>query len=531
MGTGKTRPLIETAEHLFKRGKIEALVVLSPNGVQRNWVLNEIPKWCTIKHRAAWWSSSPNRRQAEAITKVTVRPYDGLRIITANYESCILPKFKVYIKKFLLSFPSLLTLDESTRIKSPAAKRTKFIVNLRHQAKYRRIMSGFATPNSPFDIYKQFEFLDPSILGYSSYFAFKAHFAEIEDNKFLLEAIQKRNMKHLPFTEMTMPNSWPIKLPDGFTINPTSSGIVSIPSHLVRDAEKFGLKIKVSGRAPQLVKKHPVTGQPIYRNLDELYELIAPHSMRVLKKDCLDIPDKVYGKLIVELTPKQRRAYDSVVNDLIAEFEEGDITTALAITKMLRLQQIAGGFWRMDESRESKPIDGCFPKMDAIIDNMEDVKGKVCIWTHFQHENRMIADTIREGYGDKSVVQYYGDVNNRMKQVAVDTFQNIVRDKKGNIVDEKDVGVRFFVGEPHSGGIGIDLTLAELVYYYSNGFNLEDRLQSEDRHHRATTKHVVKYNDVEVIDTIDSHLIEALRAKKNIGHEILGDELMSWLNV
>jgi len=531
MGTGKTRIIIETAAHLFTKGKIEALVILAPNGVQRNWVLNEIPKWCTVKYRAAWWASNPNRRQADAILKLTARPFDGLRILTANYESCILPKFKLYIKKFLISFPNMLTLDESTRIKTPAAKRTKFIVGLRKNANYRRIMSGFVTPNSPFDIYKQFEFLDPTILGYSSYFAFKAHYAEIEDNKFLLEAIQKRNMKRLPFTEMVMTSKNQIKLSSGHIIHPNQSGIVSVPSYLVHEAEKFGLKVKVSGRVPQLVKKSPVTGQPMYRNLDELYDLIAPHSIRVMKKDCLDIPDKVYGKLIVELTPKQRRIYDTVANELIAEFEEGEMTTALAITKMLRLQQIAGGFWKLDEDRESSPIDGKFPKMDAIIDNLEDTKGKVCIWTHFQHENRMIADTLREGYGEKAVVQYYGGVSNNNKQIAVDSFQNIVRDKKGNVVDTCESGVRFFVGEPHSGGIGIDLTLAEFAYYYSNGFNLEDRIQSEDRHHRATTRHVVKYNDVEALDTIDSKLIDALRAKKDVGHTILGDGIVNWLGV
>ena len=531
MGTGKTRPIIETAEYLFKKGEIEALVIMAPNGVQRNWVLNEIPKWCNIKNRAAVWSSAPNKKQAQDIASLTARPYDGLRILAVNYEACIIPKFKLYIKKFLLSFPSMLTLDESTRVKSPQSKRTKFIVGLRKHAPYRRIMSGLVTPNTPFDMYKQFEFLDPAILGFGSYFAFKAHFAEIEDNKYLLEAIQKKNMRRYSYTEMTLPAiSHSIRLSTGYLISPTASGIVSIPTPQVQEAERFGLRVKVSGRIPQMVKKHPITGEPIYRNLDELYKLITPHSFRVLKSECLDIPAKVYSRLLVDLTPKQRKVYDAVVNELIAEFDEGELTSQLAIVKMARLHQVSGGFWRLDEERDIKPIDNQFPKIEAIMESIEDVSGKVAIWTHYQHENILIAGALREVYGDRSVVQYYGGTgSNAKRQLAVDQFQDVVRDKKGSIIGEVDSGVRFFVGEPHSGGIGIELTKAETVYYYSNSFSLEDRLQSEDRHHRALTRHVVTYVDVEATNTIDGKIINALLAKRNIANEVMGDGIINWL--
>ena len=480
MGTGKTRPAIETATHLHKQGKIEAMVVLAPNGVQRNWVLNEIPKWCTTPNRACWWTSKPNKKQLKALTELVARPYSGLRILTVNYESCNLLPFKNYLKKFLRSFPSLLVLDESTRIKTPAAKRTKFIVSLRNYAPYRRIMSGFVAPNSPFDLYKQFEFLDPTILGFSSFFAFKAHFAEIEDNQFLLKAIKDKN-----------------KARGG------------------------------SARTPQMVKKDPITNLPIYQNLDELYKLIAPHSFRAVKSDCLDLPEKVYKQLPIELTDKQQRIYNMVRDELIAEFDEGEMTTALAIVKLTRLQQITGGFWKLDETRDVVPIDGQYPKLEAIMESIESATGKVAIWTHYTHENELIADALREAYGHLSVVQYYGKVNNKAKQQAVDSFQGFKRCDNGTI--EYIDGARFFVGEPHSGGIGIELTKAESVYYYSNSFNLEDRLQSEDRHHRAGTRHTVTYTDVEACDTTDRIIISALRSKKEIAHVIMGDKVNSWL--
>jgi SNF2 family DNA or RNA helicase len=532
MGTGKTRPIIETAEHLFEKGEIEALVVLSPNGVQRNWVLNEIPKWCRTKYRAAWWTSNPNRKQADAITKLTARPFNGLRILTANYESCNILSFKNYVKKFMRSFKNMAVLDESTRIKNPQAKRTKFIVDLRKFAQYRRIMSGFVTPQSPFDVYKQFEFLDPAILGFSSVYTFKAHFAEIEDNKFLLAAIQKRSQRSKPFTNMITPMVFEkFKMSNGMIVSPNGTGTITVPTYLMQEAEQHGFKMMPNPRQPQLVKKHPTTKEPLYRNLDELNELIAPHSFRVMKKDCLDLPEKIYGRLPVELTDRQRSVYDQVANDFIAEFEGGEVTTAMAIVRLIRLQQITGGFIQLDDERDIRPIDGKFPKVEALMESIEDNTGKVAVWTHYQHENVLIADYLREAYGDKSVVQYFGGVSNNNKQIAVDRFQNIIRDKNGNKIseNEEESGARFFVGEPHSGGIGIELTLAEDAYYHSNSHNLEDRLQSEDRHHRSGTRHPVNYRDIEAINSIDQLIIEALRAKKDVAHVIMGDGLVNWI--
>lgn len=491
MGTGKTRPIIETATHLHRKRKIEALVVLAPNGVQRNWVLNELPKWCDTEYRATWWTSNPNKKQQAALDSVVGRPFDGIRVIAANYESCNSLKFKVFLRKFLKSFPSLMVLDESTRIKTPQSKRTKYIIGARQLPKYRRIMSGLVTPNSPFDIYKQFEFLNPDILGYGSFYAFKAHFAVIEDNEYKLKAIQRRNKERQEAA-----------LAEGSTKH-------------------------YSTRAPQLVKIDEDTGQPMYRNLEELAELIAPYSYRVLKSECLDLPEKVYQRLSVELTPKQRRAYNEVAEELIAEFEEGSITTALAIVRMGRLAQITGGYWCLDDETV-RPIDGKFPKLEAILETIEDIQGKSAIWTHYTHENELIVEALSDIYGGKSVVQYYGKTNNNNKQIAVDRFSNIVRDTKGK-PHFKDTGANFWVGEPHSGGIGLELITAEAAFYYSNSFNLEDRLQSEDRHHRSGLRHVVTYFDAEAEDTIDQKIINSLRNKLNISTIINRDSPRSWI--
>jgi SNF2 family DNA or RNA helicase len=491
MGTGKTRPVIETADHLHKKRKIEALVVLAPNGVQRNWILNEIPKWCESDHRAIWWQSNPNKKQQMELADLVARPYSGLRIIAANYESCNTLKFKVFLRKFLKSFPSMMVLDESTRIKTPGSKRTKFVLSLRNIPKYRRIMSGLVTPNSPFDLYKQFEFLSADILGFSSFFAFKAHFAEIEDNKFILNAIKDRNANRAEL------------------------------------AKSEGSTKTYSNRAPQLVRKDAITGLPMYRNLDQLAELIAPYSYRALKSECLDLPSKVYQRLVVELTPKQRSTYNLVRDEFLAEFDEGTITTLIKIVKLAKLQMITGGFWRLDDEKV-KQIDGKFPKLDALIDALEDSQGKGACWTHYQHENELITEALSDIYGGKAVVQYYGKTSNAAKQVAIDRFSNIARDTKGK-PHFKDTGARFWVGEPHSGGIGIELILAENVFYYSNSFSLEDRMQSEDRHHRSGTCHTVNYFDLEADNSADQKIISSLRNKLDISTIINRDNPRDWI--
>lgn len=477
MGSGKTRVVIENVDYLYENKKIEAVVIFCPNGLQFNWMLNEFPKWTESTYLCSVWTSTPNIKQKISLANLTSdRPgYEGLKILIANYESVRSTSFQTYIKDFLKKFKTIMVLDESTRIKNKSAKQTKFILSLTKLTKYRRIMSGLVSPNSPLDVYSQFEFLNPNILGFGSYFTFKNHFAIIEDNARLLNAIKQR------------------------------SG---------------------SNRVPQLIKKDSL-GNAMYKNLDQLSELIEPHSFRCLKSECLDLPEKVYKKIIIELSKKHRKIYDLVNDEILAEFETGTITVQLAIVRMLRLQQITGGFWKKDDD-ELMPIDDDFPKLDAIMDSIESTTGKVAIWTHYQIENNLIAAKLKKEYGNNSVVQYFGGVSKKEKELAVDRFSNIVRDETG-IPHDEDTGCRFFVGEPHSGGIGLNLVLAENVYYYSNSFNLEDRLQSEDRHHRSGTKHTVTYYDIEALNTIDSKIISSLREKKNIAATITRDTFKEWI--
>ena len=149
-----------------------------------------------------------------------------------------------------------------------------------------------------------------------------------------------------------------------------------------------------------------------------------------------------------------------------------------------------------------------------MLDVLEEVEGKAIIWAHWQRDVQIIKDALIKEYGPGSVVDYYGLTPQDQRQKNEDKFQ-----KKEN--------VRFFVGTPQTGGYGLTLTAANTVIYYSNGYDLEKRLQSEDRAHRIGQKKSVTYIDILCEETVDSKIVKSLRKKINIASEVLGEELKS----
>jgi SNF2 family DNA or RNA helicase len=254
-----------------------------------------------------------------------------------------------------------------------------------------------------------------------------------------------------------------------------------------------------------------------YKNMDKLKKLIAPHTYRVTKDECLDLPKKLYQKEYVELTKGQRKLYNTLRDELIIEFENGEhLTAALKITQMLRLQQIVGGYLPTDEGSIVQ-IEENNPRMKRIIEIAEvNKKTKVIIWARFVAEIKEITKMLAKEYGKQSVVAYYGDVSDDDRSEAKRRFQN-------------DKECRFFVGNAQAGGRGLTLHAANIVIYYSNSFSLEQRLQSEDRAHRIGQERNVLYIDFVAPDTLDTKVVESLRGKKEIADMLTGDDIKEWL--
>ena len=265
-------------------------------------------------------------------------------------------------------------------------------------------------------------------------------------------------------------------------------------------------KINVSGRSVEIVVG--------YRNLGELSEKLKPFSYRVLKDDCLDLPKKTYMKRTVELTDEQKKVYKQMKQEAIAFLNGKMVTSATVITQLMRLHQITCGHFK---SNDGTVQDLKNNRISELLDIIQEIEGKAVIWAHYRHDIEKIVESISKKYGENTVVTYFGDTSTDDRQKAIKKIQ------------DPNSPVRFIVGTPQTGGYGITLTGASTMIYYSNGYDLEKRMQSEARIDRIGQEKPMTYIDIMAEDTIDDKIVKSLRNKVNIATEIMGEELKSWI--
>ena len=445
MGTGKTKVLIDNIAMLYDKGKINAALIVAPKGVVKTWYEQELPTHLPdhIENVTVLWQSNITKGQQEKLESL-YEIETALHILIMNVEALSTEKGVKFASKFINSHKAMMAIDESTTIKTPSARRTKNIIGIGKHAKYRRIMTGSPITKNPLDLYTQCEFLDPWLLDFSSYYAFRNRYAEMK----------------------TM--------------------------HL-------------RGRSIQVVDK--------FQNLGELSETVKGFSYRVLKEDCLDLPEKVFIKRHVTLTPDQKKLYEQMKKAAMAVLNGKVNTTTTVLTQLMRLHQITCGHFTADDGT-SQAVES--NRLKELMDILEDVEGKVIIWANYQMSVGEIIQALVKKYGEESYVHYYGLTPQEDRQDFIRKFQN-------------DPKCRFIVGTPQTGGYGITLTQANTVIYYSNGYDLEKRLQSEDRAHRIGQKKTVTYIDLIAEDTVDEKIVKALRDKINIASEVMGEELKEWI--
>lgn len=333
MGCGKSKALIDDAALLHIEGAIDAALVLAPNGVHRNWAVEELPKhWPSdLPPIEAFSWSSPSagaKWHREAVTRLLQS--NGFVWLCLSYDALMTDAGKQATWDLMRSRKTLYVLDESQRAKTPAAKRTKRIIASSVYAPYRRIASG--TPmDSPMDIYSQVRFLDADFwireFGIGSFTSFKAYFG-----------------------------NW-----------------VTIKTNSGRDFEKL----------------------ESYRNLDELERALKKIGQRVLKEDVLDLPPKVYKRVFHELSPAQRRAYDELRSEALTFLDSGELVTAeLAIVRILRLQQITSGFVMPRAGAEIQRFTPN-PRAQILRETLEDLTRPAIIWARFVEDVQCCVEASR----------------------------------------------------------------------------------------------------------------------------------------
>ena len=240
-------------------------------------------------------------------------------------------------------------------------------------------------------------------------------------------------------------------------------------------------------------------------------------AFRKTKKECLDLPPKIYERIIVNMSPEQEEIYKQMKNKAIATYNDKTCAATVVITKFLRMSQIAGGFFPITDEEDNKEIKPILPNpklevlVDVIIDQIPETES-IVIWAHFQEEIKTIEARLNlEGI---KCVSFYGETTVKARIDARAAFKN------------KEV--RVFVGSPASGGKGLnDLVGANYVIYYSNDYSADNRQQSEDRTNRQGTKgDKVLYIDLLMKDTIDIQVLDVLRSNQNFSDTILNHNVI-----
>ena len=444
MGTGKTKVAIDEMGILFSEGKIKTVLILAPKGVYMNWILKEFPVHLSVDADIIHWLAGGGNKTHQSALRSICTPSNKLRIVVMNIEALSSgTKALQFARHFMNSGECYAAVDESTFIKNAQSNRTKRVCELGLVAKYRRIMTGSPVTRSPLDLFSQFEFLKPAILGHRSFFSFRGRYAVMQQKEF-------------------------------------------------------------GGRNVQVVVG--------YRNTEDLTARIKDHSYRVRKEECLDLPPKTYTIREVPMTEEQLRVYKDVKDTAFSEIGDSFVTASSAITILLRLHQVVCGHVT---NEDGDVITLKSNRVDAMMDVISEVSGDVIIWAAYKHDIRSITAALRAEYGDESVAEFHGgNTNTRQNDAA-------------RFTDEDSC--RFMVSNQQSGGYGNTWINANTTIYFSNNYDLEKRLQSEDRNHRSGQEDKVLYVDLVSPNTVDERILKALRKKINIADTIMDEGVREWI--
>lgn len=373
-GTGKTWVAINDAANLWGDGRITDMLVFAPNGVHDNWHYEELtkhmPDWVNYKSLA--WSTATTAKYREQVNNFLRRDGNQLRILLMTWDAFTSKRSIEVIKTFINTSSKLLVvLDESHWMKNVKTLRfEKMSLLVKPHADYRRIMTGTPILKEPMDVFSQMTFLDDWMFGTTSFYAFKAEYAEL-----------------LPETH-----------------------------DLVKDI------IKRTGKKPQLVAKNR-SGEPMYKNLDKLSSIIDKHSYRVLKSECLDLPPKIYQRVYFSMTPAQEKLYRLMKEEYRMMLGDGSVTAVNALTSLIKLSQITSGYYNTKENVLRVPGDN--PKLNLFTETLEDALSdgsSIIVWASFRQEIEDIAAACKKI--GVSHVEYDGSVSQKDRIKNRADFQN-----------------------------------------------------------------------------------------------------------
>ena len=418
--TGKTKPVIDLISQLKRDHDTVKVLVVAPLSVVANWEREAALHSDNLTVSLLRGNRAQRQQALETKADIYVINYAGMRTMGERLAD---------------QTWDVMVCDESQNIKHRNSQQSKACCKVGQKAERRYILTGTIVTNKPLDVFGQFKFIKPEILG-QNYAAFQSRYAVM-----------------------------------------VTKGRSSYPVRFI--------------------------------NIEELGEQLAPWLYRVLKSECLDLPEKNYETRYVELSPEAARIYKKLKIELAVYLESGDIVTApIILTKLLRFSQLTAGFISTADGATYEV--GENEKVKALLEILAEAEGKVVVWTRFKKEMAGIVSALKDR--DINYVSLSGNDSSEARQKAIDAF-NTVPD------------IKVFVSQIEAGGVGINLTAANVCVYMTNPYALGTRLQSEDRVHRIGQRSNVTYIDIIVPGTVDEHIIKMLRDKKDIADIVNQDNL------
>lgn len=530
--TGKSQVVLDTIAYWYHAGLADALLILAPNGVHRNWVTEEIPVALRddTRYRTCLWKAGRAKTKAFQTEFEEFLAHDGLAVFSVNVEGIIHESTKTFIRRFLEKRRVFGIVDESLDISNNSSARTKVALKIARSCVGRRILDGTPVDATPLGLFSQFEFLKPGCLGYRNNTAFRTRFATWkmrdhgERNKRCASCAGacyvRPGMADLIRDTFVLPWSREeprVKPPEGFVTCPRCAGQGVTGKFAFQELQSF-------------------------QNLDELKTIVDRHSFRVLRSDCADLPPKIYEKRFFELSSAQQASYEELRETYATELRsEGSVTAAMVLTRYLRLQQVTSNFLPIDAEASicvKCSGNGCAycgelgyvvanggrpravvvdekrnPRLEALLATIAPLPGKGIVWAKFRYDISTTVKALAEA--GRRPVAYFGEVAQEARAKALVDFQR----------GDADV----FVGNPRAGGRGLDLSAANWVVYYSLDWPLRWRRQSEDRAQSLAKTDSVLYVDLVAEGTIDEKVIQALREGKELSDLVTGDPRGSWI--
>lgn len=500
MGCGKTLTTLGCFLTMCDEGRASTMLVICPSSVVGAWEREAegivarggaeidvlaLTQDSVKKRKAALQQWLRNR---ELLSMTGARPMPG--IVALNYEATWRMEAELRAAGFDID-----VCDESQRIKAPGSKQSRALHRIgrapsmaarkaseaarqasagaaalspyyapKDLSPFRVIMTGTPVPEGGLDWYGQFRFLDDTVLG-TNYANFKRKYATEIDCGTFRKVI----------------------------VNPYA--------------------------------------------LPELEALVMERVHRVSKEEAVDLPPQTHVPIMFDLAPKQRRIYDDLVRDSVAlvdntghgfwtphdefdplvESDGAEILGDNVLTRMLRLQQITGGFMQVDGRGTVEPciVDSkgniINPKMSVTVDLMEtlrDANAKLVIFHRFTHEGEALIKTAQRLSGKNTPVSY---INGKVK----------AKDRKKMVADFQDGDAWFFVGQIQACAEGITLNAASDGCFYSSPFASAVFQQALARYHRIGQTRAVTHHHPQAIDTIDETVFGSQMRKQDAAFELV----------